>query len=184
MGSGLNHVVREAAIWSLAACAIAFGFYYISNVDMTLEEAANKTRAAIEHHAVEVDDFDPAGYERSVRVRADRRGHFALKAYINGRPVDFMADTGATVVALSYEEAGRLGLTGSLQFTAVTKTANGTARVAPITLDRIEVDDIIVRNVRAMVAEPGKLGVNLLGMSFISKLTRFEMLGNELVLVQ
>jgi aspartyl protease family protein len=184
MGTGLHHVVREAITWSIGACAIVIGLYYVNSLDVTLEEAAAKTRGVIEHAAVVHDDSNSNGYERSVRVRADRRGHFAVKAYVDGRPVDFMADTGATVVALSYEEAGRLGLTGGLQFTAMTKTANGTARVAPVMIDRIEVDDIIVRNVRAMVAEPGKLNVNLLGMSFISKLSRFEMQGNELILVQ
>ena len=184
MGSSLQHVIREAIVWSLAACAVAFGVYYVSSVDMTFEEAANRARATIEHNAVAMEDFSSNGYERAVRVRADARGHFAVKAYVNGRPVDFMADTGATVVALSYQEAERLGLTGGLQFNAVSRTANGTARVAVTTIDRIEVDDIMVRNVRAMIAEPGKLGVNLLGMSFISKLTRFEMQGDELVLVQ
>jgi len=184
MGTGLQHVLREAIIWSAAACAIAIGLYYVNSIDMTLEEATARARVAIEQNAVSTDDYSSDGYERSVRVHADARGHFGLKAYVNGRPVDFMADTGATVVALSYEEARRLGLAGTLEFTAVTKTANGTARVAPVTIDRIEVDDIIVRNVRAMVAEPGKLNVNLLGMSFISKLSRFEMQGSELILVQ
>ncbi len=96
-----------------------------------------------------------------------------------------MADTAATVVAFTYDDAHRLGLSdGSLRFTHQTRTANGVARIAPIILDRIEMNDIIVRNVPAMVAEPDKLSVNLLGTSFTSKLTHFEMQGNELVLVQ
>ena len=48
----------------------------------------------------------------------------------------------------------------------------------------LTVRDIMVRNVRGMVAEPGKLSVSLLGMSFLGKLTRFEMRGRELVLIQ
>jgi len=184
MGSGLQHVIREAFVWLAAACAVAAGIYYVNAIGLTFDEAENAARAALEANPVE-EGAPRAAAERSVRLRADRNGHFAVKAYVNGRAVDFMADTGATVVALTYEDAQRLGFSGgALHFTGLTKTANGLARVAPVTIDRLEVDDIMVRNVPAMVAEPGKLAVNLLGMSFISRLSRFDMQGNELVLVQ
>ena len=64
------------------------------------------------------------------------------------------------------------------------QTANGVARVAPVTLDRVRVDDITLRDVPAAVADKGALPVNLLGMSFLSRLTRFEIEGHQLVLVQ
>ena len=72
----------------------------------------------------------------------------------------------------------------SLDFSAPVQTANGIARVAPVTLDRIRVEDITVRNVPAAVAEKGVLGTNLLGMSFLGRLKSFQIQGNELVLVQ
>lgn len=89
-----------------------------------------------------------------------------LDAAVNDRAATFIDDTGATLVALTYEDAEQMGLAPrSLDFSAHAQTASGVARVAPITLDRVRVDDIIVRDVPAVVAERGALGTNLLGMS-------------------
>ena len=93
-----------------------------------------------------------------------------LDAAVNDRAATFIDDTGATLVAL-YEDAEQLGLAPrSLDFSAHAQTAKGVARVASITLDRVRVDDIIVRDVPAVVAERGALGTNLLGMSFLGRL--------------
>ena len=56
--------------------------------------------------------------------------------------------------------------------------------MAPVTLDRVRVEDITVRDVSALVAERGALGTNLLGMSFLGRLKSFQMQGSELILVQ
>jgi aspartyl protease family protein len=108
-----------------------------------------------------------------------------LEASINDRPVTVMADMGASLVVLSYEDAARAGLAPrSLDFSGLVQTANGTARVAPLTLAKVRVADITLRDVPAAVAERGALPVNLLGMSFLGRLKRFEMRGQELVLEQ
>lgn len=126
-----------------------------------------------------------SGFDRSVHLRANRSGHFAVGAEINGRDVALLADTGATLVALTYDDAREIGFTpNDLSFTARSRTANGTANMAMVTLDRIRVGDIEIRNVRAMVAEPGKLHISLLGMSFLSRLESFHIRGSELVLNQ
>jgi aspartyl protease family protein len=118
-------------------------------------------------------------------LRPTRVGHFVFEAAINDRPATFMADTGATLVVLTYEDAARLGLSPHrLEFTGLAETANGTARVAPVTLDHVRVDDITVRGVPAVIAEKGALGTNLLGMSFLSRLKSFQMQGSDLILVQ
>ena len=67
-------------------------------------------------------------------------------------------------------------------FTGVAKTANGSARVAPVTISRISIGDITVRNVPAVVSERGKSDRTLLGMSFLGRLSRVEMRGGTLVL--
>jgi clan AA aspartic protease (TIGR02281 family) len=91
-----------------------------------------------------------------------------------------MADTGATVVALTYEDAERLGLSPrSLDFSSLVQTANGIARVAPVKLDRVRIDDIMLRDVPAIVAERGALATNLLGMSFLGRLKSFQMQGER-----
>jgi aspartyl protease family protein len=122
---------------------------------------------------------------RNVLLEANAYGHFHVDATINGRTVELMTDTGATFVALSYETALDLGFTpASLKFSGRSNTANGIARVAPITLEAIRIGDIEIRDVAAVVAEPGKMNQNLLGMSFIAKLSGFELRGRQLVLSQ
>ena len=100
-------------------------------------------------------------------MTASSGGHFETAADINGNEIDVMVDTGATLVALTYEDAERAGLhLKSSDFTQGVRTANGTGKVAPVTLSSISIGDITVRNVKGAVAEPGKLHKTLLGMSF------------------
>ena len=94
-----------------------------------------------------------------------------------------LVDTGATLVALTYDDARRAGVHLSpSDFTHEVRTANGIAKVAPIDLGSISIGDITVRNVRGAVTEPGKLHKTLLGMSFLSRLSRVEMRDQALVL--
>jgi len=96
-----------------------------------------------------------------------------------------MVDTGASVIALTASDAGRLGIhPAQSEFVAEVRTANGTVRAAPITLDRVEVGDIVVRDVTALVLPDGALSDNLLGLSFLSRLHHFEYSGGKLVLEQ
>ncbi len=123
--------------------------------------------------------------ERSVTLQANPLGHFSVTADINGMPVELMADTGATYVALTFKTALSLGLQPSdLPFTKQTDTANGVTAVAPIMLDEVRIGDIVVRRVEAVVTAPGRLRQNLLGMSFINRLSRFDMRGRRLTLSQ
>lgn len=125
-----------------------------------------------------------AGY-RTVTVDRDAGGHFRVDAQINGRRMDFMIDTGASVIALRESDARRLGEhPAPSDYTAVVRTANGKAKAAPVTLDRVEVGGLTVRNVRALVMPDKALGENLLGMSFLSKLRRWEYARGKLVLEQ
>lgn len=110
-------------------------------------------------------------------------GHYHAEAEINGRRVNVLVDTGATMVALTYEDAGTLGLpVRDSDFTHRVSTANGFGRIAPVMIDRISIGDITVRNVRGAVMEPGKLGTTLLGMSFLGRLQRVDMRAGTLVL--
>jgi aspartyl protease family protein len=118
-----------------------------------------------------------------VSLPAGAYGHFETEADVNGRPVDVMVDTGASLVALTYDDAERLGIyVNPRDFTHVAKTANGTARVAPVTISRISIGGITVRDVPAVVSERGKSERSLLGMSFLGRLSRVEMRGGTLVL--
>ncbi|MCB1520544.1 MAG: TIGR02281 family clan AA aspartic protease [Hyphomicrobiaceae bacterium] len=121
----------------------------------------------------------------SVELRSGRNGHFETAAEINGRDINVLVDTGATMVVLTYEDAERAGIyVNSGDFTVGSRTANGTARNAPVTLSKVCIDRICVRDVRAMVAEPGRLHVTLLGMTFLGRLSRVDMRSGTLVLAE
>lgn len=118
-----------------------------------------------------------------VTLRATSNGHFETTAEINGRSVDVMVDTGATLVALTYEDAERAGIyLTPADFTHSVSTANGIAKVAPVDISAIAIGSITVRNVRGAVTERGKLHRTLLGMTFLGRLSRVEMRKNDLVL--
>ncbi len=107
---------------------------------------------------------------RTVTLQGDRLGHFQVEARVDGRPLDLMVDTGASTIALRESSAARLGIFPKpSDYTGRTQTANGIAKVAPVMLSRVEVNGITVRDVRAHVMPDSSLGVNLLGMSFLSR---------------
>jgi len=120
---------------------------------------------------------------RMVELRAGPYGHFYSRILVNGRSVEAMVDTGASIVALTYEDARSAGIhIRNSDYSHRVSTANGVARVALVTLDSVSLEDIMVYDVRAAVAEPGKLTKTLLGMSFLGQLRRAEMSRGVLVL--
>ena len=120
---------------------------------------------------------------RSVVIASDR-GHYFTDARVDGRKVAFMVDTGATQIALRESDAASLGYRPrSSDYTVRVNTANGEGRAALIELTRVEVGDITVRDVTALVVPDSALNVNLLGMSFLSRV-RWTQDHGELVLEQ
>jgi aspartyl protease family protein len=122
---------------------------------------------------------------RSVVIPPGPNGHFEVEGRVDGRRMDFMVDTGASVIALTAHDAAMLGVHPSdSEYVAAVITANGVVRAAPVRLDRVEIDDIEVRDVAAMVMPEGALADNLLGLSFLRRLHRFEYADGKLVLEQ
>ena len=122
---------------------------------------------------------------RSVSIPRDSRGHFQTDGRIDGQRVDFMVDTGASVIALNEKSAARFGLRPSRgDYNAVVSTANGTIKAARTRLAMVELGDLTVRDVDAMVLPDEALSENLLGLSFLSKLKRFEYANGKMVLEQ
>ena len=109
--------------------------------------------------------------------------HFQANADINGKILTMMVDTGASTIALSYDDAELIGLDmEGLQFVQPVQTANGIAMAAPVQLSKVSIGGISRSNVRAGVLERGKLTESLLGMSFLETLTSFQMSRDTLVL--
>ena len=122
---------------------------------------------------------------RSLSIPRDARGHFQTDGRIDGQRVDFMVDTGASLVALNEKSAARFGLRPMRSdYNATVTTANGTIKAARTRIAMIELGGLIVRDVDAMVLPDEALSENLLGLSFLSKLKRFEYANGKMVLEQ
>nr|WP_242525515.1 TIGR02281 family clan AA aspartic protease [Pseudomonas fluorescens] len=116
-----------------------------------------------------------------VKLVSNQQGHFVASGQINGQPVDFMLDTGATDVSIPAELAKRLKLEEG--FGVTLSTANGLSQGYRTRIDRLQVGDIVLRDVRALVA-PGLDGNQvLLGMSALNKL-EFTQRGGTMLLRQ
>lgn len=111
----------------------------------------------------------------ATELKANPNGHYVTEAEINGATILVMVDTGATGVALSYEDAEKAGLRPrGLDFDVPVNTANGVAKAARVILRRVEVDNVRVRDVEGLVLPEGALQGSLLGMSFLGRLSSFK----------
>lgn len=121
---------------------------------------------------------------QAVELYRRNDGHYHAEAYVNGRPIKTLVDTGASLVALSYEDARAAGISVSdADFRFFSQTANGRARYAAVTLDNVRIGDVVLNNVQASVSEPGRLNVTLLGMSFLGRV-RTQMQDGVLIIEQ
>ena len=187
LSTGTESVLKLAAGWIVAAGLAVGGIAYFDEIRtalgmrITADDIVDNGSRPPARIAVATEQ--PVKSDRTVEIRADQSGHFQTTAYINGRAVQVLVDTGATIVALPYEDAEAVGIfLRDSDFSQRVNTANGIARVASVTIDTLTIDDITVRNVRAAVAERGKLTTTLLGMSFLGRLSKAEMTRGVLVL--
>jgi aspartyl protease family protein len=126
----------------------------------------------------------PVSTYRTVRLESDKRGQFLVEARIDGRRIELVVDTGATSVALRESTAARLGIFPKpTDYIGRAQTANGIVRIAPVRLNRIDINGIVAHDVEASVIPDEALKENLLGMSFLSKV-RFSHERGRLVLEQ
>jgi aspartyl protease family protein len=108
-------------------------------------------------------------------------GHFEADVEINGQSITMLVDTGASMIALSREDAERVGIIpDNLTYSMSVMTANGRAQAAPVTLSEVAIGPIVRNNVAGSVAEDGRLDQSLLGMSFLETLGSLQMQTDEL----
>ena len=111
---------------------------------------------------------------QATQIMRDADGHYWSEAMIDGRAVRVLVDTGASVVALTREDALRLGVDPAPEaFTGRVQTASGVVRAAPVRLQAVSVAGARVDGVEALVVEEG-LAYSLLGMSYLGRLSGFE----------
>ena len=121
---------------------------------------------------------------RSVTLSRGQGGQFWTEARVDGRRLDLVVDTGASAIALRASDAARLGIhPAARDYSVKVSTANGVTRAAPVRLGMVEIGNIVVRDVPALVHSDEALGVNLLGMTFLSRV-RFSHERGKLILEQ
>lgn len=147
----------------LASLGAAYGLNHLSS--------GGQAQAAV---ATTAPAMSPPASGQAAQVVRGADGHYWAEAQIDGRAVRVLVDTGATVVALTRQDAQRLGLkVTSEDFNRAVQTASGEVKAASVTLASVSVAGATVRKVEALVVEEG-LAHSLLGMSYLGRLSRFE----------
>ena len=167
-----TRVFESVLIWVVIAILLALGYTYRFELrdvgDRVLAEFI-PGRAATRGHTVE--------------IARGGGGGFSVATQVNGARIAMVLDTGASAVVLTQEAARAAGLPLEvLNYSVNVETANGRARAAPVTLDRVSIGGITERSVPALIAQPGQLRTNLLGMSFLNRLESWEVRGDKLMM--
>ncbi|MDP3899335.1 MAG: TIGR02281 family clan AA aspartic protease [Mesorhizobium sp.] len=180
LGSGvrLGEIGRNLAIFLALILILVGGYQY----RYELQDVASRLTAGL----VPGSPISMTASDGRVSVLIEKRpnGHFETRATINGRPVDVLVDTGATTTVLSASDATAAGFdVSTLAFNVPISTANGTTRAARIVADEIGIGQIFRNRQTVLVASPGQLGQSLLGMSFLSTLSGYDVRGDRMVLI-
>ncbi|WP_170393737.1 retropepsin-like aspartic protease family protein [Ruegeria arenilitoris] len=118
----------------------------------------------------------------TIAVPRARDGHYYLPVVVNGEPITFLVDTGASQIVLSDQDARRIGIDpDQLNYLGRASTANGEVRTAPVRLDSLELGPITDHNVSAWVNE-GDLRQSLLGMDYLHRFSNIQFADGRLIL--
>ncbi len=163
--------LRYLLTWAAFGLLLVTSYTYRQELSSVVYRVAGELIPAGQTMVVESEDKS----ERAVRVRRRFDGHFSVRAAVNGQPMLLLVDTGASTVVLKPADAARAGVdTRDLAYTVPVQTANGLAYAAPVRLRTVAIGPLVVHNVDALVARPGSVNENLLGMSFLMRLRSYE----------
>lgn len=166
-----SQALRYALIWVAIGLALVVGYSYRNDLAPVWQRVAGEVNPALPQQRAK---------DEVVLRRADD-GHFYVDVDVNGTSIRMLADTGASLIALSAADAERAGIdVDQLDFIYAVSTANGQAAAAEVRLDEVRVGSIVRQDVRAMVTRG--LSGSLLGMSFFSSLSKVAMESDELIL--
>lgn len=169
---GWLQLARNVGIWIAIVLALMIAYSFRHEANSVWRRVASEL----------LPGYGQSDGTGEIRFAAGRDGHFLIRADVDGGVVEFLVDTGASEIILSGRDAERLGYDLSrLAFTVPFATANGTVRGARIRLKRLTVGPIELRDVRAFV-NGGELATSLLGMSFLERLSSYEVRGGSLIL--
>lgn len=168
----LAAAIKQAAAWFAIFAVLVVGYTYREDFNTIFERVSGEVAPS---RAVSTADGN-------IVLHRQDNGHFAVNAAVNSFRVQFLVDTGASDVALTYRDAERAGLEPwNLNFNIPYRTANGTAYGARVQIQSITVGDIKIYNVEGSVMKDG-MDVSLLGMSFLDRLSSYEVRGNKMTM--
>lgn len=134
--------------------------------------------------AVATPEPAPSAGSRAAFIDREDDGHFWTRADVSGTQVKFMVDTGASIVALTYFDAQRLGLKPEeLDFDSEIRTAGGITYGAPVMLESIRIGKVEIENVNAVILRT-ELEQSLLGMTFLGELNSYEVRQGQMIIRQ
>lgn len=161
----LGRGIRQAAIWALIFIGMIATYGIWEDLQTTI--APRQTVFA---------------EEGRVTVPVSPDGHFHIDLEINGTPVSFIVDTGASDMVLSEADARAVGINvDALNFTGFAQTANGRVSTARVWLEEVSLGGISDQNVRALV-NGGEMPGSLLGMTYLRRFEEVSFRGRELIL--
>ncbi len=168
----LGYNFKIFTLWIVIIIAITLSYNY-----------RFKFKTALEHLSSSFVPSRPINNNDKVIINKSSDGHFYVRAIVNEQNVEFMVDTGASLITLTKDAAQRVGIdVANLKFNSFAQTANGISRTAPIILRKIMIGNITLYNVRATVNE-GKMDKPLLGMNFLDNLKSYEVSQDKMTLI-
>ncbi len=179
MGRGMKFgdVARQLMIWTVIILTLMVAYLFRYDAQ---DIASRITGGLLPGSPISRVGDD--GRQKVTLIRSNS-GHFEVRASINGNPVRFLLDTGASSVVLSYKDAIRIGIDPNrLSFTVPVSTANGRAMAANARIDVMAIGSISRSDQSVLVSAPGALSGNLLGMSFLGTLSSYEVRGDRMIL--
>jgi aspartyl protease family protein len=167
-----SHALESILIWVVVVLLLLLGYTY----RFELHDVGERVLA-------ELIPGRAATRGRTVEIARGGGGSFSVGTQVNGARIAMVLDTGASAVVLTQDAARAAGLPLEvLNYSVNVDTANGRARAAPVTLDRVSIGGITERSVPALIAQAGQLRTSLLGMSFLNRLESWQVRGDRLVL--
>ncbi|MDQ2861936.1 MAG: TIGR02281 family clan AA aspartic protease [Pseudomonadota bacterium] len=168
----LGEAARHAAIWCAVIAILVLGYTFRDQLVMV----GLKVRAEL------IPAYAVAGAPHTLIVNQSDDGNFYVMGDVNGIPVRFLIDTGASDIALCRADAKRLGIDlATLRFDHTYETANGTGYGASLTVDRLNVGPIHFSRVPVSINR-ADMATSLLGMTFLKRLDGFEIRKGRLIL--
>jgi aspartyl protease family protein len=170
---GVFTIIKYLSIWIIIALLALIAYSYRYELQSVKEKVTRELIPGTSTHDRKA---------RKLILTRAQDGHFYLNSIINNQKIRFLIDTGASDVALSLNDARKIGINiKKINFDKIYHTANGKAYGASVILDHLIINNVKFKKVSASIMS-SEMGISLLGMTFLNRLKKFEFRANNLIL--